>query len=247
MTRLPVRLERPPLIEAVLEVRFSGSQDSVGDLLPGLLFASLGKQFAKVEPLPIAAIPRVARAADPNLRYQPHVRLSGGNSALLVGDYVASISKSPPYSGWGAFREMCLATLDVLNRTGLLGSVERYSFKCMNLIEPEGRPPFEVLNGELRLGTYRYTDRGFRLRAELEQGGFVTLLEAVGSTTVNLGDKTESRAGLLLAVDSLAKTTAEEFWANPAQRIDAAHDVTKEVFFSLLTPKVIEELGPVWG
>ena len=49
MTRLPISLERPPLVEAIVEIRFSSTQN-VGDVLPGLLFASFRREFPRGTP-----------------------------------------------------------------------------------------------------------------------------------------------------------------------------------------------------
>jgi len=39
--KIPIRLGKQPLIEAVWEVRFTSEKQSVADLLPGLIFKGL--------------------------------------------------------------------------------------------------------------------------------------------------------------------------------------------------------------
>jgi len=47
MPNVPVRLDRPPLVEAVLEVRFAPTKESVGELLPGLLYGKLKLELTR--------------------------------------------------------------------------------------------------------------------------------------------------------------------------------------------------------
>lgn len=245
MPRVLVRLERPPLVEAVLELRFSTSKESIGDLLPGLLYGTLKQKFERAEPLPVAAIPREVRLNNPDLRYRPHLRLSGKEQALLVGDHVATISKSPPYSGWEAFRALCQEVFEAIRATELIDSVERLAFKCVNILDLGGRQPFALFNGELRLAAHTIGDRGFRLRAEIDQGGFTNIIECASVATMEVNQST--RSGLLLSIDTLRAITSAEFWPAVPKHIDAAHTVLKELFLALLKPTVVEEYGPIWS
>jgi len=243
--RLPERLERPPLVEAILELRFESSRAAIGDLLPGLLYAKLSRHFDRVEPLPLAAIPRQMRQPNPDLWYRPHVRLLGDGQSLLLGDRVLSISREPPYAGWAGFRSLCQETLEALRETELLESLERYSFKCQNLLEHEGKHPLAVIDGDLRLGPHTLSADGLRVRAEIHHAGFVSIVDLASAVTVeSSGGK---RSGLLVSVDTLRPTTSEEFWPAVSAHIDNAHDVLKAIFFSLLTPDYVRSLGPVWS
>ncbi len=154
MPRLPKRLERPPLMEAVVELRFSPSQESVGDILPGLLYGKLKHLFEKVEPLPINALPREMRLATPDLAYRPRIRLAGEPRALLIGDQVVTISRTPPYSGWAAFKTLCEEVLRAIHETDLVRALQRFSLKCVNILDLVDRHPFALLNAELRLADH---------------------------------------------------------------------------------------------
>jgi uncharacterized protein (TIGR04255 family) len=246
MTRLPIRLERPPLVEAVLELRFDSPREAVGDLLPGMVYGKLKNLFDQVEPLALAAIPREMRRADADLKYRPHVRLTGSGQSLLLGDHVAGVSRTPPYAGWAAFRSTCEEALNALRETKLLESLERFSFKCVNLLEHDGRHPLSVVDGALRLGSYTLSPAGLRVRAEVEDAGFVNIVELASGITIAWQGGGQ-RSGLMLSVDTLRPTTSTEFWPAALAHIDAAHAALKSIFFSLLTPEIIEDLGPVWG
>ena len=63
MTKLPVILEREPLVDAVFEVRLGGDPH-MSDLLPGVLFGQLDPK-PTIQRLPAAEIPQPIRASDP--------------------------------------------------------------------------------------------------------------------------------------------------------------------------------------
>ena len=76
--KIPVRLKKEPLIEAIWEIRFSPAKPLVADLLPGILFESSPKKFDNVVKLSFPNLPDFAMEHDPNLRYIPRIRLEGG-------------------------------------------------------------------------------------------------------------------------------------------------------------------------
>lgn len=98
-TKIPIRLKKEPLLEAVWEIRFSWTKPFVADLLPGLLFKALPKKYNNTVRLPAADIPAPIVERDPNLRYVPKIRLENGNQSIQVGEHVASLSCRRLYSG----------------------------------------------------------------------------------------------------------------------------------------------------
>jgi uncharacterized protein (TIGR04255 family) len=155
------------------------------------------------------------------------------------------ISRTPPYHGWGAFRVLCKEVLEAARDTQLIDSLERYSFKCINLLDLRGRYALSLLNAQFALSDYEISNRGFRLRAEMDHGAFVNVLEFVSEASVN--DKGSTRSGLLFTLDTIRSISSEAFWPSMLDHIDAAHSTLKEIFFRLLKPEVIDEYGPTWS
>ena len=56
-TKIPARLKKEPLLEAIWEMRFSGSTSPVADLLPGILFKSFSGKYGRAGKLPAADMP----------------------------------------------------------------------------------------------------------------------------------------------------------------------------------------------
>ena len=56
--KIPRRLRKDPILEAIVEIRFEASQDNVASILPGLLFSKLRDASPHLETLiPIGALP----------------------------------------------------------------------------------------------------------------------------------------------------------------------------------------------
>jgi len=245
MQSLPVRLERPPLVEAIFEVRFAGGKLFASDLLPGMLYGKLTQAFENAEPLPISTLPREMREEDPNLRYQASVRLNGHEGALLVGDHVFSISKTPPYEGWSVFRKRISEVLLAVHATGLVVGLERYSLKCVNVISSVHRVPISALNMDVRLDGFDLANRGFRLRSEIDMSPFITVVEVGANVTIETAAL--KREGVLVSLDTIRDRPAEGFWSDISTHIDEVHTKLRGVFFGLLTSETLNGLGPIWS
>ncbi len=101
--RIPIRLDKEPLLEAVWEIRFGTEGDlPVGEMLPGILYQILRGTYPTIVRLPAADIPRPIAQVDEALRFIPTIRLEGPPGtpfAIQVGDRVVSLNNRRPYSG----------------------------------------------------------------------------------------------------------------------------------------------------
>jgi len=242
----PVNLAQPPLIEAVFELRFTPTEGA-RELLPGMLFQSLGKHFGRVEALPFASVPREIVKQKPELQYQASVRLMGEHSALLLGDAAALLSFTPPYT-WASFRALALEISEALRRTGMAQDVERFSFKCVNAVKAQkGSHSLEALNVVLGLGKLQLMDSGLRIRAEVDSAPFVSIVEISAPMDIALGSTGEKFSGTVLTIDTIRPIKSEEFWNDPGANLDDAHARLEAIFFELITERALSEMGPSWG
>ena len=162
---------------------------------------------------------------------------------------MAVISTSSNHRVWSRFNfQLSFAhpLLQAVQQTALISTVERFSLKCLNILELRDRHPLQLLNAQLNLADMPIRDDGLKLRAEIGRADFTTILELAAIATAT-GSVEPPRSGLLLSVDSLRETTADEFWPDVMGHLDSVHDVVKEVFFSVLKPEVVEGFGPTWS
>src|SRR5659263_57254 len=110
---LPVKISPCPILDALLEIRFSSKINS--NAVFGLIYNALQTNFPKVESLPILQLPDVVRATDPNFRYKPHYKISNEKYVLQIGPDVIAISAFPNYVGWEEFSDKIFDILDKIN------------------------------------------------------------------------------------------------------------------------------------
>lgn len=243
--KAPAKLTTIPILEAIFEVRFSPVTEGAGDVLVGLLYSGF-PDYSKVIALPAAAIPREARDRDPNLRYQPSHQLAGEKNRIQIGDRVVSLSEGAPYGGWGTLRSQILTLIAAVKATKLVGGVERYSLKYVNLIEAEVGKQLSRINGKFEVAGAPASEQGFRFRTELVSDGFTSIVEIIPGAVVQIAAPASSKSGILVQVDVVRMSSVEDIWQDAQPRLEELHRKAKTLFFSILTKDTIDSLGPTW-
>lgn len=242
--RIPVRLKKEPLLEAIWEIRFSGAKSPVADLLPGMLFKSFPGKYDTVAKLPVADIPAPVVANDPNLRYVPKIRLEGANQSVQIGDRVVSLSCHRPYSGWDRFSADIRELAEAVQKTELVNRLERFSLKYIDLIELEQPVGLAHLNLELKLGEYELAAKPVQLRTEIKEKDLIHIIQIISPAEVALPGTEGRLKGVLVDIDSIKPIADDESWDVLQQRLDDVHTACKKMFFSILKPETVGSLEP---
>jgi uncharacterized protein (TIGR04255 family) len=242
--RIPVRLKREPLLEAVWEIRFQSSNLSVGDLLPGFIYKALSGRYPDIVRLPVADLPAPIVEQDISFKYAPRFRLAGTNQAIQVGGYSLSLSCRRPYSGWKTFSADILDLISVLKETGLIDHLERFSLKYLDLIELDQPPNLNCLNIELKVGSHEISTLPLNLRTEIQEGPLVHVVHILSPAEASLQGDSKKLAGVLLDIDTIRPIGERESWDVLGNDLDEAHSASKAIFFSLLTEKTLLKLEP---
>ncbi len=239
----PEKLGRPPLIEALFEVRFDAGE-SAGELLPGLLYSSLKSSYDQVESLPVSNVPMEIRNKEPRLRYATSHKLSGKDgSAVQVGHRVAQYVTAYNYPGWIRFKEQVMRLAEALKATGLITVVERCALKYTNVI------PVGTYSSQLDLLQARIEVLGkpienvFSLRCERLANDIRTILNIKSNAVVERDGKVVGE-GLYLDVDTIMTLDMDSFWKEAGDRLETVHGAAKSTFFSLLTNETLASMKP---
>lgn len=246
-TRIPVRLKREPLIEAVWEIRFTTRKPAVGDLLPGFIFKALPDRYPNIVRLPVADIPAPIREHDPKLRYVPSIRLEGGNQAIQIGEHVVSLNCQRPYSGWKTFSRDIHTLINIVRDTGLIDRLERFSLKYIDLIELDQPPSLSCLNLELKMAGYEISSQPMQIRTEIDESDVTHIIQIMLPAEVFFPGESRRATGVLLDIDSVRAIKEGEDWIDLERYLDDVHWSSKKMFFSLLTPETIASLEPEYG
>jgi len=246
MQKLPARLEREPLVDALFEVRVSPSSP-LADIIPGFLMHDLGGD-ARMTRLPAADLPFPVRKQDPNLQNAPLLRIEWGNYFISVGDRNVVISCKMPYPKWPSFKA---AILDFLARIAKLdpeGPVERYSLKYVNLI-----PATDYANqiGKVRmdvtLGDLHVSEQHISLQVHEKTTDAIHIYNIVTGAQVRTNEGKQT-SGILVDIDSIRNLSApslRDLSSSIEEGLEALRQENKSKFFSCLTKPTIEEMGPV--
>lgn len=242
--KIPVRLKKEPLLEAVWEIRFFGAKSSVADLLPGMLFKALPGRYGNIVRLPAADIPAAIVERDPNLRYMPRIRLENDNQAVQVGEHIVSLNCRRPYSGWNKFASDIRDLAKVVRDTGLIDRLERFSLKYVNLFELDRPLGLGCLNLDLRLGKYEIGTRPVHFRTEIKEDDSTHIIQIASPAEAALPGVQERLKGVLLDIDTIKNLEEDESWSDLDSWLDDVHTACKRMFFSLLKPETVDRLEP---
>lgn len=247
MTDLPKELRKEPLVDAVFEVRLSGSA-SLADIIPGFLFHALDPK-PTITRLPAADIPFPLRGADPNLQYTPTIRLEWGQFFVAVGDRNIVIScKLPGYPKWPNFKKAILETMKLIETVGIEGRVERYSVKYVNLIQGNTlRDQTNKIKMAIQLGPDEITENQVSLQVHQNEEAILHILSIVIGAEGQIGEGPRIR-GAIVDIDSIREVTPIDFSTfvkGFEPDLEELRQSNKVKFFGCLTSAAIKEMEPV--
>ena len=246
MDKLPLRLEREPLVEALFEVRLE--QTSLADILPGFLFHDLPAPKPQITRLPAADLPQPVRASDPSLQFAPILRMDWGDYVISVGDRNVIISCKLPYPGWPKFKATILDLTARIGKVGASGKVERYSLKYVNLIEaPSLAEQVAKIKMSITLGEVEVKGDHTTLQVHRHEDGIIHILSVVIGAEGKMPDGRKVN-GSVVDIDSIKNVDVADlatFAAGLDSELEQLRHANKRKFFTCLRQTTIDEMGPV--
>lgn len=241
--KLPKRLRKEPLLDAIFEFRFE-SDLPVVNILPGLIFSKLDGE-KKLERLPLSEIPDQIRKNDPVLQYLPLVKLDWNDYSIMIGDKSLSVASKLPYKGWNGFKSVIIKIFEMLKESSLISEITRYSTKYVDIISNDLIVPHEAVSIAVRMGSKDLIEHPLHLRIEIPMQDFTNVVQIVSNASVQLTDGS-SRHGLVIDIDTvkfhsnLLSLTDDQV----VNALDAIHYISKATFFECLTEDAISILEP---
>jgi len=243
MLKIPVKLGKDTIVEALFEIRFNSDTKNLSKILPGVLFQKFSDEFPLIEGLPASSVPDEIANKEEALRYVPFHVLKGKSFSMQIGNSMFSLACKKPYSGWAEFYNKVISIMEVLKSTNLITNIERFSIKYVNVIPSSpsvGLVPLKLL---CEIDGVSTVEEPMRLRTEIVVDGFVRVLEIASPASVvtESGERTE---GILVDVDIISNEAFGDFWEEFPKKLEAAHDFEKNTFFKILEKSTIESLEP---
>ena len=239
-TRLPIRIDPCPIVEAVLEVRFITSESWL--TLPGLLFAHIRERYPEQKNLPLADLPLDMRRLEPAFIYQPLVQFLSRDFLIQFGPRVLSLVTKPnQYPGWTAFAEETRWLLGQLQAIGFISEGERLGVRYINFF---GFDIFEKLLLDVNAGAQPLASAELSITTVLPRPPFTARLQVANSAILGTGN--DAKHGSIVDVDVSLRSLDFDLFENGSEKFAEAHQLEKQIFFGLLKPDFLTTLNPVY-
>jgi len=244
--KLPKRLGKEPLIEALFEIRFTSDMPT-SDVLTGILYSRLDGQ-KHIEKLPVNEIPTTIRQNDPNLQFASLIKIQLEGYDVLIGDKNASVSCNMPYQGWNQFKSKIIQIIKIINEAGIVKNIQRYSLKYVDLLEMNASGNcIDLLESTISIGQYNLKDEDFSLKVEIPHEGFLSIVNILSLAQLIVNNSVK-KEGVIIDTDTIFKITesghVDDWLKFVSQGLESVHAENKRLFFNLLKEKTIASLDP---
>lgn len=238
---LPSRIEKCPLIDALIEFRFEAA--IAKSAVFGVIYNLIRNDYrGNVINLPILQIPEQIREVDPNLKFKPLYRIEGDKFIIQIGYDVLSISSKMPYVGWPEFSQHSLSLINKIIQEGIIKRVSRLGHRYINFFRGD-------ITNSLTMSfsmTEKYVSENLLIRTDVRDGNFMNTLQFANNANYRPNPNTSEIVGSLIDIDTSREYSDNFFIENREQEINMAHECEKKLFFSLLKPTFWETLNPTF-
>jgi len=246
--RLPVKLNREPLVEATCQLRVA-SEVALNTVFPGYLLANHPGDVTELQQLPAAMFPEPMRMINPELAYAPRVSFKFKGVLVMIGERSVAVTNPAPYLGWPHFKALIVEVFNDLLSSKLISGIERLSIKYLNVLKANEEPnPQKALAWNPGVGGLDLDMRTTHMRTEVRNDGLVTIVQLSGSVMVQVRGQA-AEEGALIDIDTVQPMEQQEpnkFANSLSNELDRVRRVNKEVFFECLTDEAVQALGPTY-
>jgi uncharacterized protein (TIGR04255 family) len=238
MEKLPIRISPCPIMEAVVELKFSSNLPK--GAVFGVLYNSLKDTFGKVEQLPTSMLPPEVMENHPALKYRAHYKLTDGVFKAQIGHNVIAFHSPSEYVGWDKFHRNLTSFFEKVKESGVVSNPENLLLRYLNFFEVN---IYEHIRFKIELMNQEHISDNLVMRTEIKNGDFIKVLQLANNVTVtgSFGQKTGS------LIDISCVYNKQDALQSFATIIDKAHKMEKEVFFGLLKPEFLATLKPEYS
>lgn len=236
---LPIRIDPCPILESVVEVRFSS--DELSEAIFGLFQREVKSDFPKPERLQILELPEAIRNREPSLEFKPHFRFRNEKYDINLGPKVISIIGKEQYPGWEEYSVFVLDILSKLNKIEIVKDVTRLGLRYVNFFESN---IFSDTDISLKLANNNWISENTFIKNVFVKENHRVILQLSNSSRLKRGVDTIN--GSLLDIDVINDNVGKDFMENPREYLNETHRLEKEMFYEILKDDFISTLNPVY-
>lgn len=242
MNKLPLRLNRCPLVDALIEIRFESS--IIDSAIFGIIYNVIRDEYkGEVTNLPILQVPEQIRKNDPNLKYKPLYRIESEKYIIQIGDDVLTISSKIPYVGWGDFSYHTINLINKIAKENIFDKVIRVGHRYINFFEGDIMDKLTISTPSIN----SYKTNNILVRTEVQDdNNFIDIVQITNSATYKSPQHKTSISGSIIDIDSSKEYIDNYFLDNLESEIKQLHICEKKMFFSLLKEDFLDSLNPIY-
>lgn len=240
--KIPSRLEKCPLVDALIEIRFESS--IIGSAIFGIIYNLIRDDYkGEVTSLPILQVPEQIRKNDPNLKFKPLYRIEAERYIIQIGDDVLCISSKIPYVGWSEFSLRTIELIKKIAKGNIINKVLRIGHRYINFFEGDIMDKLTISKPIID----GYQANNVLVRIELRDcDDFIDTIQITNSATYKSPSQMVPLSGSLIDIDTFKEYDDNSFLENIESEIGKVHVCEKNMFFSLLTEEFLETLNPIY-
>ncbi|MBQ9282178.1 MAG: TIGR04255 family protein [Treponema sp.] len=245
MKSLPIKLKNCPIVETILEIRFSSKLPQ--DAVFGVIYQALQKSFSTftVKPQPILQLPSEVRNIDPNMKYQPTYQLINENLSIGICAKSIVFSNKAPYKGWQCFKEFILSAVELIYDSSVIDKIERIGLRYINIIDS---PLADATNLNISLcGESQNKNDVSVLRLEKHLRDAELIVFQLNNNVFVSINNAPAQKKSMIDIDSIKNINAnthELIIDTFSDILETLHKNEKEHFFGLLRDDYLKQLTP---
>jgi len=243
MTRLPSKLKHDTIIEAIFELRFEPAL--LNEAVFGAIYPIVRDRFGDLQhiPLPPSQLPDVIRNTDIQFKYQPLHKLQGNGLSVSIGPRVVSFSAMKPYIGWSKWKPTILTVLSNIFNSNVIKYVERTGLRYLNFIELN---IFPLINVNVEIINRNVELKSTTIRTEITDGEYLKILQLANNVSINENGLIKNGSCIDIDIVRNRGISNDAFEKDLEVILNKSHEIEKQLFFNILKPDFLSELGPTY-
>jgi len=244
--KLPIELGVIPIVELVVEIRFSALIEPEGIL--GMVLNLLREKnvATNVEKLPITQLPPQIINMDKNLHYQPWYRLKTQSATYIVAIGPKVLTLHMPgkdYKTWGAFFEHFKLVFTYFDSLKIIKHIERIGVRYINFFNDKKIPAYDVskLNYKISIADWGVGE-GMQFQTTVKNENVFHTLRLIHQAEIDSLEGKEN--GDVVDIDSYQEVPCENNKDKIFNIVQSIHVEHKKAFFKLIGEEVTSLLKP---
>jgi len=244
MKKLPTKLEKQTVLDAISEVIFKEARDI--EVLFSDVYIILKEEGWEFEKLPVMDVPENIRKENKSFDRTPHYVFSNNGRRIFIGPSVMAFAYdvSKAYSGWSNYKKELLNFYELLNKANSETNIDQVSLNFIDFFKEEDIFDHITLSvqDDTLAALYKGSSRGKQYITEITVDGLDITIKIENDMSLSIKGSDAEVDGSMIDIRIL-KLISDE---NILDVYDEMHEHSKSIFFALLKDNFIKTLNPTY-